>query len=189
MYPNKYFYTNMSPSEKSCERVLDPYHISFVFLLSLALNFFIIDGIFMDSSRKMFTSALQSAFLTFCITTNDERRATSRDKFNFRVAWLCVIDRRSKIIEWAAAMLANYFCGSFACIYDHSPACSLRERRKTVDQVILMLQNFYAMHNKYLKIYVGQNVILRKWSGMRSRFRWSPMKLWWTHATSSRSSQ
>lgn len=44
---------------------------------------------------------------------------------------------------------------------------------------------FYAMHNKYLQICDGQNIILRIWSGMRSRFRWSPMKLWWTHATSS----
>lgn len=108
---NKYLCTNMSPSEKSCERVLDPYHISFVFLLSLSLtrslNFFImIGGIFMDSSRKIVCTRpglqvyeLQSAYDR---GDEDQERWSEKKTFNFRVAWLCVIDRRSKINEWAA---------------------------------------------------------------------------------------
>lgn len=55
-------------------RVLDPYHISFVFLLSLLspLNFFImIGGIFMDSSSKMLAASVLSTRSAFLHKTSD----------------------------------------------------------------------------------------------------------------------
>lgn len=75
--------------------------------LARSLNFFImIGGIFMDSSRKIVCTRpglqvyeLQSAYDR---GDEDQERWSEKKTFNFRVAWLCVIDRRSKINEWAA---------------------------------------------------------------------------------------
>lgn len=85
--------------------------IPITFLLSSSstspLNFFImIGGIFKDSSRGKRKGVSGAASV---LSTTIFFRKTG-EMFNFRVARLCVIDRRSKINKWVEANSTNYFC-------------------------------------------------------------------------------